>query len=473
MSYAPVSSRWAGALAAKPFTPYTFIDVYASRTATTPMNTSPLLVTAGSCSWDTTANIRRTASQVTFVNQPGLPLVPNQAGDVFFPSGTEFVINKGFWYPDGTNETVPQGRLLMDDAVTLDAGGSDSYNLTIAIDGSDRMEEVQRNEFSQAYTSVPTAYLQATIASSGACYVSPQLPLTAPAPPFIISLTPYAVFYASGPTTPATEQMLVTAVDSGGGMTVTAGNRGYNGTTPQAYAVNDIISETADVTCAGLIQSRVPGVPMNVTPSTFTLAPAAYAVGDDPSAFIAAQALAAGCEQYFDRTGTWVFTPIVDPATLSVDPNCNMVEGQRGTTFTQLQRTLSNQGVPNWIIVISQGSNIPTPLRADWQDTNPNSYTYIDGNYPTTIEVVQTSSATTQAQAQAMANALGLTAQGLFDAMQVTFLGDPAIGDGDVISLTRSASRMSGAPYCVQQGQLYLDTSNNSTLTGYRVIPGT
>ena len=464
MSYWPVSSQWATALAAKPFTPYQYVDIYENIGSSTPVNTAPLLATSGTVSWDTAASVRRTMSAVQFAVDAkaasGLPLVPNSAGDLLFPDGTEAVVYKGFRYADGSTEVVPQGRFLIESTKTVDGGAGGQYDLYVQIDGSDRMASLARNEFSQAYTTVPSSTSTTTLAASGAITVTPATPMTLAAPCIV---------------TVDAESMSVSYVDpANGALTVTAGGRGANGTTAASHAVGAPITTTADVTLATLIQSRLPGVPMNITPSTYTLTPASYSIGDDPSTFIGTQALSAGApgsslgmEVYFDRTGTIVLVPIVDPTTLA--PVVSYVEGP-GTIMLELQRTLGNKGIPNWIIVVSQGSNVATPLRADWQDLNPASPTYLYGSYPTTVQTYTTSLATTQQQVQGMANALGQAALGKFDGLIVSTLGDPAFGDGDVALVTRSASRLSAAPYVFQQGTLSLSPLTASTLTGFRAL---
>lgn len=469
MSYWPVSARWLQALQADIITPYVYIDVYENRFASVPMNTEPLKVLGGTINIDSTASVRRTMSQVTFINSDGLNLVPNQQGDLVFPNGTECIVYCGFQYSDapGDFEVAPQGRFLIEDTVTLDASSGDTYNLTIAVDGSDRMASIARNEWDQAYTTIPTIPLANNIASSGTVTFAGVYPL-AGAPPFVVGID--------------SEQMLVTGVDGAFNFTVLAANRGYNGTTPAAHTAGTTMFTGADTTLGWIVQDRLPLCPMRLTPSTTPLAAAAFNVGDDPTALLASQALAAGdaatglgaYEVYFDQIGTFIADPIPDPAELA--PSAIYSEGVN-CVFTELQRTLSNKGVPNWIIVISQGSGVAVPLRGDWQDTNPGSATFIGSpigtaDYPVTVQSVQTSACTTQDQVDAMAQSLGQAALGIFDGMQVTYFGDPAMDAGAVVLLTRNASKLAAVPYVMQQGtlDLSLGVANMSTLTGYKVI---
>jgi hypothetical protein len=454
MSYWPVSDKWGPALTADIFTPYSYVDVFENYKSSAPLNTTPMLVISGTVNFDSTASVRRTASQVTFVPTPELlDIVPNTGTDLLFPDGAEIEVHKGFVYPDGTTETAPQGRFLIENAVTLDSNSGGTYNLTVAVDGSDRMATIARNEWTDGYSTVPIMQNSTSVPSSGAVNLTPYFPITGVAP-FVVYID--------------LEQMLVTFVDpSTGILYVSAADRGYNGTTQAAHSIGAYIVTTADVTIAGIVQNRLPGVPMSITPSSYLLAPAAFNMGDDPTALIASSALAASYECFFDQAGVFIAEPIADPA--SIAPTASYSEGP-SCTFTELQRTLSNKGVPNHIIVISQGSNIPTPLRGDWYDVNPASPSYIFGPYPTTVVVVQTSLATTQPQVDAMAQALGTAALGTFDGMQITYLGDPAMDAGCVVTVTRGPSKVAAAPYIIQKGTLDLGVSTLSTLEAFRVV---
>ena len=470
MSYQTTDQRWFAALQADVLTPVTTAFFYSGYDSNIPIGSAP--VTAGQISFDTTASVLRQASNVTMVNIPseGLNVIPGAAGDLTFPDGTEMQVYRGYVLPDGSSLSFPTGRLLMENVVVYDTG----LNLYVTSDGYDRMESLSRNEFTQAYTTVPTSSLVAAITNStGMCVVEPAFPLTVPVEQqYIISVD--------------SEMMLVTSTNAANGyMTVQASGRGYAGTTPATHAVNALIQTTADVTIGGIVQNRLPGVPMNLTPSTSVLTPTPFNIGDDPSQLVQSLALAAtavvggdsiGMECYFDRQGVFNLVPIVDPTTqVSV---YDYVEGP-GNIATIIQRTLTNKGVPNWIILVSQGSNIPTPIRADWQDNNPASPTYIGsptystdppgGVYPTTVQSVTTTLAATQAQAQAMVNALGQAAFGQFDQIQLSTMGDPALDPLDVFTVTRGASKLSNAAYVAVKGTLDLSVTTRSTLTGYRV----
>lgn len=455
MSYWPVKNpeAWAAAIVADVVTPIVYCDIFASITGAQ-LNSSPLEITMGSVAFDSTQAIRRMGSSITFIPTPDLSIVPNDTSDLLFPDGVEILPWKGFLYPDGTSDVAPQGRMLIEDAVTTDNG----KDVNVVVACSDRMESLARAEFTQAYSTVPTTTLTAAITSTSQPTVTvAQLPT---------GQTPYIATINS-------EQVLVTIADPVlSQLTMT---RGYNGSTAATHLSGATVSTTADVTIGGLVQNRLPGVPMSLTASTSVLAPTPFNVGDDPAALVMQQALAAstllngvsvGMECYFDQLGTFVLAPIDDPS--NVSPAVTYAEGPT-CIMTGLKRTLSNKSVPNWIIVVSQGSGVPTPLRSDWQDLDPASPTYLYGDYPLTVQSVTTSLAVTQDQTDAMALALGQARLGTFDELAVSYHGDPAADAGVVASITRANSKLSGAPYAMQKGTLDLSNGMASTLTGYRV----
>ena len=457
MAYWPVSNptAWQAALAASVRRPKVYCDLYSGVNGPK-LNAAPLTIVGGSVSFDSTQAVRRQASGITFTVDTTLA-VPSSTTDLAFPDGTEIVPYSGFTYPDGTFDVVPQGRLLMEKVITSDDGS----NLLVVTDGIDRMESLARNEFTQASITVPTTVTTQAITTTG------QTSVTVAALP--TGSAPYLATITDGINT---EVVTVTAIDPG--LVKLYMTRSSS---PHVFTYGVTVSVTADVTIGGLVQDRLPGVPMNLTPSTSVLAPVAFNIGDDPAKLILDQALAAstieadgdtvGMEAYFDQVGTFTLAAVADSAGLTV--SASYAEGP-GCTMTALSRTLSNKGIPNWIIVVSQGSNVGAPIRSDWQDLEPSSPTYLYGPYPTTVQHVTTALATTQAQVDAMALALGTARLGTFDALTMNYLGDPAHDAGDVVAITRQASRLAGAPYVMQKGTLDLGVGGSSSMTGYSLV---
>lgn len=456
MGYWPVSNptAWADVLTSNRRQPYVYCDLFSGINGVK-LNTSPLTILGGSIAFDATQAVRRQASGISFVTD-GPIQVPTATTDLLFPDGTEILPWAGFHYADGTYDVVPQGRLLMEKVDVADSGGS----LVITTDGIDRMESLSRNQFTEAFITVPSTVTTAGITTTTQTTVTVIDTLT--------GSTPYLATISQGATT---ELITVTASDSTGGvLTFTRSS------TPATFTAGATVSVTADVTIGGLLQDRLPGVTMNLTRATSVLAPVAFNIGDDPATLILEQALAAstsvngasvGMEAYFDQLGTFTLAPIVDPLTLA--PAYNFAEGA-SSTMTSITRSLSNKGIPNWIIVVSQGSNVGTPLRSDWQDLDPSSPTFLYGTYPTTVSHVTTSTATTQAQVDAMALALGQARLGTFEALALAYLGDPALDAGSVVTVSRVAAGLNSTPYVIQKGTLDLTPSGSSSLTGYSLV---
>lgn len=190
---------------------------------------------------------------------------------------------------------------------------------------------------------------------------------------------------------------------------------------------------TADQVIQSIISAGVAGLSYNFTPDLDVIPATAYKVGDDRWN-AAALVLASNNGQllYFDRTGTAALTPIVDPTTqaVSITYGAGYV-----LLLTAVDRTVTNVKSPNWIIGISSGAGIPVPLRADWQDTDPSSPTYINGKYPTTVQKITSSTITTQVALQNMVNAQALQNKGLYDQSTFSIIDNAAQDAGDVIGL--------------------------------------
>lgn len=213
-----------------------------------------------------------------------------------------------------------------------------------------------------------------------------------------------------------------------------------------AYATNG--TDTLDVAIQKLVTSVVTNLTFSFAPLSYVPPVQAWNVGDD--AWAAAQKLAsdAGYKLDFDVTGSLRLYAVVDPST--VPTAATYAEGA-GCTITSLDRDLSNVNVPNWIIGIAQGSGVTTPIRADWQDTDVQSPTYIGGSYPTTIEKITTSTATTLAQVQAMVNAQGALNKGKLEQAQMALVGNPAHEAGDVVSINRARAGVRGSLYVLDR----------------------
>lgn len=200
------------------------------------------------------------------------------------------------------------------------------------------------------------------------------------------------------------------------------------------------IAEGTDLATAikTLIQFRVPTLIdglFNFSPTPGLVTPnVVLKTDDDPWYQSMLLAQAAGYEIYFTPTGVCTLAPVPDPRQGAVV--ATYAEGEVSQLET-IDNKLTNRSIFNHVIVLSAGTGVADPIRAESIDNNPASPTFINGPYGDVPTTINTSLALTQQQAQDMADAklrsqLGLAAQTAF-----TALVNPAHVVNDVISLTR------------------------------------
>jgi len=255
----------------------------------------------------------------------------------------------------------------------------------------------------------------------------------------------------------------------------------------QPYATDGV--STTDVAIKAVLAAVLPNTTFafNFTSTTFVPAIATANIGDDPWAFCCTLAANAGYELFFDPLMNLIFRPVADPSTLPI-VNAGLasnpyVQGP-GCVITELRHTLTNVPAPNWVIVIAQGSGITTPLRADWQDTDPSSPTYIGvlsngpgsypipgtGKYPLTVQYISTAIPTTQAAVQAYANAIGLAGKGLLDGIIMWTQGNAALEPDDVLAVTLDVAGVRGPrSYVVDSFVFQLGIAQTTKATMRRV----
>lgn len=202
-------------------------------------------------------------------------------------------------------------------------------------------------------------------------------------------------------------------------------------------------------------------------------------VGDDPWAGAVTLAQGGGFDLWYDYVGVLNLAPIPDPAKLN--PVWDYVDDTATSIMAALDTKRSNRQVFNHIIVISSGTGIATPLRAEAWDANPNSPTFIGYNYGTpawqpsaygdVINVLNISTATTQKQAQAAADAALRQALGLTQSVSIAALVNPAHLVNDVVTLTRDRSDLNTV--AVIFDQLVIPFTGDALLQGVlRTVTG-
>lgn len=139
-----------------------------------------------------------------------------------------------------------------------------------------------------------------------------------------------------------------------------------------------------------LIQFRYPAVQFaaNFMTTPLTTPSITLTTGDDPMQKAIKMALEGlGADLYFDANGQLQLQPINDSA--GTTPVWEYREGA-DATILYINSQLSNEDTYNVIVVTGEGPNMPTPLRGEAADTNPNSETYIGGVYGEVVDWIST-----------------------------------------------------------------------------------
>jgi hypothetical protein len=208
-------------------------------------------------------------------------------------------------------------------------------------------------------------------------------------------------------------------------------------------------------------------------------AQANFAIGDDPWAGALTVCADAGFELFPDATGVLQLRPVVDPSNLT--PVATYVDDDT-SIMTSVQRSLVNTGVPNLIIMVSQGSNIDVPLQSVYWDSDPNSPTFYNattpplfpgspipenqGTYPATIMSSTSSTATTQADNDAAAKSAFLAAVGSFNGLDWKIRWNPAHDVEDVCTITSQLDGIIQQNYVVDTITFQLSGQSETELKG-------
>ncbi len=163
--------------------------------------------------------------------------------------------------------------------------------------------------------------------------------------------------------------------------------------------------------------------------------------GGDPWQDIQDLATAIGFEAFFDPRGVFVFRPVPNP---NVGDPVWVFDEDLVQLVSEASRQLSNDQTFNHVIVSGQATSSANPVTAEAFDNNPSSPTYILGPYGEVTERLTFSTITTQAQAQAAANALLLNSLGGADTVTITVVPQPALEPGDIVKVHISDVNVDG-----------------------------
>ena len=237
-----------------------------------------------------------------------------------------------------------------------------------------------------------------------------------------------------------------------------------------------------------LLQSRDSTIVFNFTFTGYTTPLIVLDVNQDPWAAALQMASAIGCDLYFDRTGICVMRPTPDPASVAQSWIYSDTNMGYGMMLDELIKTVTaDNTVYNNVIVSGEASGTTTTYSGNAFDGNPNSPTYVNGPFGDIPVFYKSSIVTSDAQAQALANAKLLYYLGRSDQMTIQGPPNPVQDEEDVVKVVRNVDGVNGL-YTIDKCEFTLaaagentkssgsstgsSTSGQQTLTCRGVIPG-
>jgi hypothetical protein len=223
---------------------------------------------------------------------------------------------------------------------------------------------------------------------------------------------------------------------------------------------------TLDVAIHDLIDSRMPGLTYNLTPSTYNVPPITLGTqssngsGGPFSTDAVALATAGGMEVFFDSVGTVTLRPVPDPTTSPVvlefteGPTCQVIEFDR-----VLDETLTYNGVK---ASGTASGTAPPVSETVWvtdpaSPLNPATFGYVPYYYSSPLLL-------TSAQCTAAATALLQTLLTAYDDTALAVAQNPALQCGDSIALARARIGLNDT-YAASQISMSADVTTPMAVT--------
>lgn len=203
-----------------------------------------------------------------------------------------------------------------------------------------------------------------------------------------------------------------------------------------------VTSGTNAVTAiTALLQDRWDDIEVVAASTSETVGAAVFGQETDNDPWKDAQKLAeaAGLDLYFDGEGRAVIAPI--PSIEDATPDFTFSEGADGVLM-KVSRSANAATTYNGIIVTGEGTSTDIPARGEAWDEDPTSPTYRHGPYGQVPRFYSSPFITTDAQAQAVAEAMLRKSLGLSEGLQWSLLPDPSVEAGDVAQVVSSAARV-------------------------------
>lgn len=189
---------------------------------------------------------------------------------------------------------------------------------------------------------------------------------------------------------------------------------------------------------SAMVQDRLPDVDMDLVSGVDDTTPLIVIDPEsDPWGEITKMATTIGCDAYFNSDGTFVLAQVPDAAEEDIDWTYR--EGRDSTLISTSRRMDDDPGY-NGVVLTAESTTLPAPLRSEVWDMNPNSPTYADGRYGRVPKFMTSPYPTTQAQADAFANAELQRLVGGTEQITLATVPHPLHEPGDCVYVQRAAS---------------------------------
>ena len=201
-----------------------------------------------------------------------------------------------------------------------------------------------------------------------------------------------------------------------------------------------------------------------ITPTT-TGEPIAYHEQDDPWQAVQQLCAAVGLEVFFGPTGRLRIRDVPNP---TVGAPLFTYTDDELSILLGLTRKLTRG--PNGVLLTSSAPNV-APIRSLQVDNVPTSPSYYYGPYGMVTQFYADPLVTSQSQADAAATGRLRKVLGLYEAVDLAVIPNPAHEAGDIVHVTRLEDGLD-ADIIIDQITIPLEATNSSTISGRtRIVP--
>ena len=193
--------------------------------------------------------------------------------------------------------------------------------------------------------------------------------------------------------------------------------------TNQITAITNVIANRA----AGFTYDVNTGTTTTTTPSLF------YSQNDAPWDVVKFLSQGIGFETYFDQVGALCSFPVIDPLTGAIA--LDLTAGPNGVRIGNLSRSINMQETYNGVVCRGSAPWLLYPVTGEAWDDDPVSPTWRGGAFGSKPKFIDSATVTSQAQAQAAAQAELYKVLGKTETIDFTVLPDPRLDVGDIVRI--------------------------------------